>query len=93
MLCIAGEVTTMVMKIATESRKRLLGPMHPTYNLLKEVKYLVERFLPPDAYLKATGRLFISLTKFVNPIGEHRLISEFANNDELVEVRDKEGKE
>lgn len=71
--------------MAKEARKRNLGPLHPTFNLVKVMKSGLNRDLPSDAHLLASGRLCISLTKVSN--GENQLVSEFSSKEELVQVR------
>lgn len=71
--------------MAKEARKRFLGPMHPSFNLVKIMRGMMRRILPCDAYTKATGRLGISLTRVTD--GENVLVSHFSSNEELVQVR------
>lgn len=59
--------------------------MHPSFNLVKIMRGLMHRTLPPDAYTKATGRLGISLTRVSD--GENVLVTHFSSNEELVQVR------
>lgn len=74
-----------VIEMAKEARKRNLGPLHPTFNLIKVMKMGLNRDLPSDAHLLASGRLCISLTKVSN--GENVLVSEFSSKEELIQVR------
>ncbi|XP_051545371.1 patatin-like phospholipase domain-containing protein 2 [Myxocyprinus asiaticus] len=79
-----GEAGANIIDVAKEARKRFLGPMHPSFNLIKIVRTLTLRTLPPDAYSKATGRLGISLTRVMD--GENVLVSHFSSNEELVQA-------
>lgn len=74
-----------VIEMAKEARKRNLGPLHPTFNLIKVMKSGLNRDLPSDAHLLVSGRLCISLTRVSN--GENVLVSEFSSKDELIQVR------
>lgn len=83
--CFSGDVAASFLSVAKEARKRFLGPMHPSFNVVKIVQGKMARVLPNDAYIKATGRLGISLTRVTD--GENVLLSHFNNNEELVQVR------
>ncbi|KAF3704841.1 Patatin-like phospholipase domain-containing protein 2 [Channa argus] len=73
-----------VIEMAKEARKRNLGPLHPTFNLIKVIKSGLNRDLPSDAHVLASGRLCISLTKVSN--GENVLVSEFNSKEELTQA-------
>ncbi|XP_045928370.1 patatin-like phospholipase domain containing 3 [Micropterus dolomieu] len=73
-----------VIEVAKEARKRNLGPLHPTFNLIKVLKSGLNRDLPSDAHVLASGRLCISLTKVSN--GENVLVSEFSSKEELIQA-------
>ncbi|XP_041071924.1 patatin-like phospholipase domain containing 3 [Carcharodon carcharias] len=73
-----------VMKIAKEARKRNLGPLHPSFNLVKIIRNGLFRNLPENAHQLATGRLCISLTRV--PDGENVLVSEFNSKEELIQA-------
>ncbi|XP_029018943.1 patatin-like phospholipase domain containing 3 [Betta splendens] len=73
-----------VIEMAKEARKRNLGPLHPTFNLIKVMKSGLNRDLPSDAHVLASGRLCISLTKVSN--GENVLVSEFSSKEELIQA-------
>ncbi|KAG9280776.1 patatin-like phospholipase domain-containing protein 2 [Astyanax mexicanus] len=79
-----GEVGASNIDVAKEARKRFLGPMHPSFNLVKTLRILLHCLLPPDAYKKATGRLGISLTRVTD--GENVLVTHFNSNEELVQA-------
>ncbi|XP_043565139.1 patatin-like phospholipase domain containing 3 isoform X1 [Chiloscyllium plagiosum] len=73
-----------VMKVAKEARKRHLGPLHPSFNLVKIIKNGLFRNLPENAHQLATGRLCISLTRV--PDGENVLVSDFNSKEELIQA-------
>ncbi|KAK3526281.1 hypothetical protein QTP70_022686 [Hemibagrus guttatus] len=79
-----GEAGASIINVAKEARKRFLGPMHPAFNLVKIMREMMHRILPHDAYIKAIGRLGISLTRVTD--GENVLVSHFNSNDELVQA-------
>ncbi|XP_074481495.1 patatin-like phospholipase domain containing 3 [Sebastes fasciatus] len=73
-----------VIAVAKEARKRNLGPLHPTFNLVKVIKSGLDRDLPSDAHLLVSGRLCVSLTRVSD--GENVLVSEFSSKEELIQA-------
>lgn len=73
-----------LMFMAKEARKGKLGPFHPTYNLLQIVKDSLQRSLPEDAHVRASGKLCVSLTRVSD--GKNVLVSEFDSREELIQV-------
>ncbi|KAL6117126.1 pnpla3 [Pungitius sinensis] len=73
-----------VIEVAKEARKRNLGPLHPTFNLVKVIKSGLDRDLPSDAHVQASGRLCVSLTRVSD--GENVLVSEFSSKEELIQA-------
>uniref|UniRef100_A0A3Q3ARH2 triacylglycerol lipase n=1 Tax=Kryptolebias marmoratus TaxID=37003 RepID=A0A3Q3ARH2_KRYMA len=73
-----------VIEVAKEARKRNLGPLHPTFNLVKVLRSGLNRDLPSDAHILASGRLCISLTRVSD--GENVLVSEFGSKEELIQA-------
>ncbi|POI32149.1 hypothetical protein CIB84_004098 [Bambusicola thoracicus] len=69
---------------AREARKTLLGPLSPKCSLLANIRDVLERRLPEDSYLVASGRLHISLTRVMD--GQNVMVSEFSSNEELIQV-------
>lgn len=82
---VTGEAGANIIDVAKEARKRFLGPMHPAFNLVKIIRNMLHRTLPPDSHTRASGRLGISLTRVTD--GENVLFSHFNSNEELVQVR------
>lgn len=73
-----------MIEVAKEARKRNLGPLHPSFNLVKVIKSGLNRDLSPDAHVLASGRLCVSLTRVSD--GENVLVSEFCSREELIQV-------
>ncbi|XP_028254466.1 patatin-like phospholipase domain containing 3 isoform X1 [Parambassis ranga] len=73
-----------VLEVAREARKRNLGPLHPSFNLVKVIKSGLNRDLPSDAHVLASGRLCVSLTRVSD--GENVLVSEFTSKEELIQA-------
>uniref|UniRef100_A0A6G1SIN1 triacylglycerol lipase n=1 Tax=Aceria tosichella TaxID=561515 RepID=A0A6G1SIN1_9ACAR len=76
--------TTDFLAVAIEARSHTLGPFHPSFDIQASVREALERGLPEDAYLKANGKLHVSLTRVED--GENVIISEFKSNEDLIQV-------
>ncbi|XP_045892582.1 patatin-like phospholipase domain-containing protein 2 [Micropterus dolomieu] len=79
-----GETGASIIDVAKEARKRFLGPMHPSFNLVKIMRHMLGRTLPADCHLRANGRLAISLTRVTD--GENVLVSHFNTKEEVVQA-------
>ncbi|XP_029290480.1 patatin-like phospholipase domain-containing protein 2 [Cottoperca gobio] len=79
-----GEAGAGIIDVAKEARKRFLGPMHPSFNLVKIMRHMLRRTLPADCHYEANGRLGISLTRVTD--GENVLVSHFNNKEEVVQA-------
>lgn len=79
-----GDVGASIIDVAKEARKRLLGPMHPSFNLVKIMRHLLRKTLQPDCHYQANGRLGISLTRVSD--GENVLMFHFNSKEELVQA-------
>uniref|UniRef100_A0A8C5U8I2 PNPLA domain-containing protein n=1 Tax=Malurus cyaneus samueli TaxID=2593467 RepID=A0A8C5U8I2_9PASS len=64
--------------------KTILGPLSPKCSLLAKLKTVLQRMLPEDSYLLASGRLHISLTRVVD--GQNVMASEFSSKEELIQA-------
>ncbi|XP_077994725.1 patatin-like phospholipase domain-containing protein 2 [Glandiceps talaboti] len=79
-----GECTEDVLEIVIRARSRALGPLHPSFNVSKILQDGLRKVLPKDAHLKASGRLFISLTRLSD--GANVMMSEFETREDLIQV-------
>ncbi|XP_019969545.1 patatin-like phospholipase domain-containing protein 2 [Paralichthys olivaceus] len=79
-----GEAGASIIDVAKDARKRFLGPMHPSFNLVRIVRHMLRRSLPPDCHLQANGRLGISLTRVAD--GENVLVTQYNNKEEVVQA-------
>ncbi|KAM4676790.1 patatin-like phospholipase domain-containing protein 2 [Discoglossus pictus] len=82
--CCLAECCSDVMEVAKEARKRNLGPLHPSFNLVKILKNGLYRNLPENAHELASGKLYISLTRVSD--GENVLVSDFSSKEELIQA-------
>ncbi|XP_060694750.1 patatin-like phospholipase domain-containing protein 2 [Hemiscyllium ocellatum] len=79
-----GECGANIIDVSKEARKRFLGPLHPSFNLIKIIRSRLYKGLPDNAHELATGRLGISLTRVSD--GENVLVTVFNNKEELVQA-------
>lgn len=80
----AAEACADVLALAKEARKRNLGPLHPSFNVIKIIRDGLMRNLPENTHLLSSGRLCISLTRVSD--GKNTLISNFNSKEEVVQV-------
>ncbi|GCB75827.1 hypothetical protein scyTo_0019812, partial [Scyliorhinus torazame] len=73
-----------IIDVSKEARKRFLGPLHPSFNLMKIIRSRLYKGLPDNAHELATGRLGISLTRVSD--GENVLVTVFNNKEELIQA-------
>uniref|UniRef100_A0A8C8TH64 Patatin-like phospholipase domain-containing protein 2 n=1 Tax=Peromyscus maniculatus bairdii TaxID=230844 RepID=A0A8C8TH64_PERMB len=79
-----GEAGANIIEVSKEARKRFLGPLHPSFNLVKTIRGCLLKTLPADCHERASGRLGISLTRVSD--GENVIISQFNSKDELIQA-------
>lgn len=79
-----GEAGANIIEVSKEARKRFLGPLHPSFNLVKTIRGCLLKTLPADCHERASGRLGISLTRVSD--GENVIISHFNSKDELIQA-------
>ncbi|KFV64031.1 Patatin-like phospholipase domain-containing protein 2, partial [Dryobates pubescens] len=73
-----------VLALAKEARKRNLGPLHPSFNVIKIIRDGLMRNLPENAHQLTSGRLCVSLTRVSD--GKNALISNFDSKEEVVQA-------
>ncbi|XP_070611393.1 1-acylglycerol-3-phosphate O-acyltransferase Pnpla3-like [Erythrolamprus reginae] len=73
-----------VLGLAKEARKRNLGPLHPSFNVLKIIRDGLCKNLPENCYKLLSGKIAISLTRVSD--GENVLISDFNSKEEVVQA-------
>ncbi|XP_038677012.1 patatin-like phospholipase domain-containing protein 2 [Scyliorhinus canicula] len=71
-------------RAAKKSRRSFLGPMNPLVNLVQIIRKGLVENLPDNAHERASGRLFISLTRLSD--GQNVLVSDFTSNEELTQA-------
>jgi len=83
-ICCAGECTTFTLNLALQARSRVLGPLSPSFELVKNLRQALDKFLPDNAHEIASGRLHISLTRVSDK--QNILVSEFSDKNDLMDV-------
>lgn len=76
--------TTDILRVAIDARARALGPFHPSFDITSTIREALERGLPEDVHLKASGKLHVSLTRVYD--GENVIISEFGSKEDVISV-------
>ncbi|XP_030057121.1 patatin-like phospholipase domain-containing protein 2 isoform X2 [Microcaecilia unicolor] len=79
-----GDAGANIIEVSKEARKRFLGPLHPSFNLVKIIRSCLSKTLPSNSHELATGRLGISLTRVSD--GENVLLSQFNTKEELIQA-------
>jgi patatin-like phospholipase domain-containing protein 2 len=82
--CCLGQMCSDALEIAIRARSRVLGPLHPTFNIVDIIRNGLRRILPPNAHEICSGRLFISLTRWKD--NKNVIINQFDSREELIQV-------
>ncbi|KAJ6664952.1 hypothetical protein lerEdw1_005183, partial [Lerista edwardsae] len=82
-----GEAGANIIHVSKEARKRFLGPLHPSFNLVKIIRTCLYKTLPENGHEVASGRLGISLTRVSD--GENVILTEFNSREELIQASTK----
>ena len=72
------------MSLVKDARARSLGPLSPGFNLNEILLRDMRCGLPTDAHIRATGKLFISLTRVSD--GKNVIVSDYKSREELIQV-------
>uniref|UniRef100_A0A8D2Q8S0 triacylglycerol lipase n=1 Tax=Varanus komodoensis TaxID=61221 RepID=A0A8D2Q8S0_VARKO len=78
------EACADVMGLAKEARKRNLGPLHPSFNVMKIIRDGLYKHLPENTHELIAGKLCISLTRVSD--GKNVLVSNFKSKEEVVQA-------
>ncbi|XP_078332618.1 patatin-like phospholipase domain-containing protein 4 isoform X2 [Crassostrea virginica] len=79
-----GECTSFVLRLATKARSRALGPLHPSFDISRILRDVLDSILPDNAHEIVKGRLYVSLTRVSDrqPV----LVSEFHSKADLIQA-------
>lgn len=81
---LSAEACAAVLDLAKEARKRNLGPLHPSFNVMKIMRDGLCKNLPENTHQLISGKLLISLTRVTD--GKNVLVSNFKSKEEVVQV-------
>ncbi|KAG8142768.1 hypothetical protein E2320_005964 [Naja naja] len=83
LIYLSAQACADVLGLAKEARKRNLGPLHPSFNVMKIIRDGLYKNLPENSYKLLSEKLSISLTRVSD--GENVLISDFNSKEEVVQ--------
>lgn len=78
------EATKFCTDLAEHAYKRPLGPFHPRFHLEKILRKSVEKMLPDDIHLVASGRLSISMTRVKDR--KNVIVSEYPTRKDFIDA-------
>jgi len=78
------ECVQFVMNQSSKVHKSVLGPLSKDFDICNHIRKTCAKNLPSDAYQRASGQLFISLTR-VSDL-KNVIVSEFESNKDLIDV-------
>ncbi|XP_061438344.1 patatin-like phospholipase domain-containing protein 2 isoform X2 [Rhineura floridana] len=78
------EACADVLALAREARKRNLGPLHPSFNVMKIIRDGLCKNLPENTHELISGKLSISLTRVSD--GKNVLVSNFNSKEEVIQA-------
>ncbi|XP_061648865.1 patatin-like phospholipase domain-containing protein 2 [Phyllopteryx taeniolatus] len=61
-----------------------LGPFSPSVDILRWLKYVLDKYLPTDAHLLVNGRLAVAVTRLDD--GEYTVITEYQSKDDVIQT-------
>ncbi|XP_018104649.1 omega-hydroxyceramide transacylase isoform X2 [Xenopus laevis] len=78
------QVQKTIFEAAREARKFVLGPLLSKFNLMIILQNALRNFLPDNAHEKATGRLYVGVTRLSD--GKNILISDYKSKEEVIQA-------
>ncbi len=79
-----GHATSYTLYIAGKARSRALGPLHPSFNIVQELRKGLDEFLPDNAHEICNGRLHVSLTRVSDR--QSVIVNTFETKQDLLQV-------
>uniref|UniRef100_A0A8C4WZ31 triacylglycerol lipase n=1 Tax=Eptatretus burgeri TaxID=7764 RepID=A0A8C4WZ31_EPTBU len=79
-----GQSCADFIEITKEARRQRLGPLHPSFNLVKCLRQAMWRIMPNDIWVHVSEKLCVSLTRVSD--GENVLISDFSSKEEVIQA-------
>ena len=81
----ADEMTSDLIDAAHELRHTFMGAFSPTQNVCTKLRKSLNKLLPENIHILATGKLHLSVTDVYS--GQNVIISNFKDKAEVIEVR------
>ncbi|XP_051913201.1 patatin-like phospholipase domain-containing protein 2 isoform X2 [Hippocampus zosterae] len=86
---VACEINLITMRnemlnFARAMKAFTLGPFNPSVDILHWLKYILHKYLPPDAHLLVNGRLAVAVTRLDD--GEYTVITEYRSKDDVIQA-------
>ncbi|CAG0921250.1 unnamed protein product [Notodromas monacha] len=79
-----GKLTSDVLRVAAQARKKTLGPFSPTFNITKILRSGLEEVLAENAHEIVSGRLHVSMTRICD--GQNVIVSHFETREDLIQA-------
>lgn len=73
-----------IVKMAKHCRSLSLGPLHPKFNIFDIMRDDLESYMPEDAHIRSSGKLFVTVTNALTLKSE--IIANFDSREELIDV-------
>ncbi|CAG0885278.1 unnamed protein product [Darwinula stevensoni] len=79
-----GQITSDVIRVASQARAKTLGPFNPTFNITKILRSGLEEILPENCHEIVNGKLHVSLTRVYDR--RNVIISHFESKEDLIQA-------
>ena len=79
-----GHCTSWTLKLATKARERSLGSMHPSFNIVQQLREGLQDILPADAHILCNNKLHVSMTRVRD--GKNVVVKQFNTREDLIQV-------
>ena len=76
--------TTGILRVAIDARARVLGPLHPSFDINLLLRNALEQGLPDDVHLIVNDKLHISLTRLDNL--ENVIVNRFDSKEDVIQA-------
>ena len=73
-----------ISELSSKVRRYFLGALNPSFDLMQHLDDGLKEFLPQDAHKRASGKLYVSVSRF--PQCKNLIVSQFDSRDDLIQV-------
>eukprot|EP00088_Acartia_fossae_P000909 TRINITY_DN10343_c0_g1_i1.p1 TRINITY_DN10343_c0_g1~~TRINITY_DN10343_c0_g1_i1.p1 ORF type:complete len:463 (-),score=80.68 TRINITY_DN10343_c0_g1_i1:563-1951(-) len=70
------------VQLSCLASEKILGPFNPNFNINVSIKEALNRVLPDDIHIRASAKLYISMTRFSD--GSNWIVSDFDSKDDVI---------